>query len=99
MILRTFAAVFPNATLWYTGGTHTLLVATPQPLAEAELERLVQMAGANPIVRADLTRPTLVRSALAMDNATLRAYAGDGPLATDDRAFFLPSDDDVTRII
>ena len=98
MILRTFGSVFPHATLWYTGGTHTLLVATPQPLRDADLDRLVEMAEADALVLADLVRPTLVRSALAMDNATLRAYAGEGVWATDDSAFFLPSEDDVEII-
>lgn len=98
MILRTFASLFPNATLWYTGGSHTLLVATPQPLTEAELDRMVQMVAQNPIALDDLERASLVRAYLAMDTDTLRGYAGPGPLSTDDRAFFLPYADDVEFI-
>ena len=98
MILRTFASVFPNATLWYTGGSHTLLVATPQPLTDADLERMAQMVEQNPIALADLQRASLVRAYFAMDTAALLAYVGDGPLSTDDNAFFLPYNDDVERI-
>ena len=98
MILRTFAGVFPHATLWYTGGSHTLLVATHQPLTDADLERMAQMVERNPIALADLERASLVRAYLAMDTATLRVYAGDGPLSTDDDAFFLPYADDVELI-
>jgi spermidine synthase len=31
-IVKTFQSVFPHTSLWYTGGSHTFLVATPQPL-------------------------------------------------------------------
>jgi len=98
MILRTFATVFPNATLWYTGGSHTLLVATPQPLTDADVDRMVQMVEQNPIALRDLERASFVRAYLAMDTAALRAYTGDGPRSTDDDAFFLPYADDVEQI-
>lgn len=98
MIVRTFAAVFPHSTLWYTGGSHTLLVATPQPLTAADLDRLVALVEANPIALADLQKASYVRAYLAMDTPVLRRYVGDGPLSTDDRAFFLPYADDVEVI-
>jgi spermidine synthase len=43
-ILRTYQSVFPNATLWYTGGSHTLLLSTPDPLTDAYLRARLQDA-------------------------------------------------------
>jgi len=31
-IIKTFQSVFPHTSLWYTGGIHSFLVATPRPL-------------------------------------------------------------------
>ncbi|RME51798.1 MAG: hypothetical protein D6790_19435 [Caldilineae bacterium] len=98
MILRTFSTVFPNATLWYTGGSHTLLVATSEPITDETLDRLVAAAAQDPITAQDLERPTALRAFLAMGPQTLRAYAGEGPLSTDDRAYFLPDNAEVEQI-
>lgn len=98
-ILRTFQQVFPNATLWYTGGSHTLVLATPEPLTVARLRTAFLAAATNQIVIDDLGPPAVWPSYLAMDAEALRAYAGDGPLTTDNDAFFLPYDEDNLRIM
>ncbi|MCE7985553.1 MAG: spermine synthase [Caldilinea sp. CFX5] len=98
-ILRTFQAVFPHATLWYTGGSHTTLVATPTRLTEEGLRALLQQAADQPTLTTDLGPATLLRAYWIMDEDALRTYAGDGPLATDDTAYFLPEDHDNERLL
>lgn len=98
-ILRTFQQVFPHATLWYTGGSHTLVLATPEPLTVDTVRNTFSTAATNQILVDDLGPPATWLSYLAMDAAALRVYAEDGPLTTDNDAFFLPYDDDNLRIM
>lgn len=98
-ILRTFQAVFPHATLWYTGGSHTTLVATPTLLTEEGLRALLQQAADQPTLTTDLGPAAALRAYWIMDEDDLRTYAGDGPLATDDTAYFLPEDHDNERLL
>ena len=98
-ILRTFQSVFPHATLWYTGGSHTTLVATPTRLTEEELRTLLQQADDQPTLTTDLGPATALRAYWIMDEDTLRTYAGKGPLVTDDKAYFLPEDQDNERLL
>ena len=98
-ILRTFQSVFPHATLWYTGGTHTLLLATPERLTPERLNALLQAGAQNTIVLDDLGEPASIAKEMVMDEDALRAYAGEGPLTTDDNAYFLPQDDDNLRML
>ena len=95
-ILRTFQSVFPEATLWYTGGTHTLLLATPQPLTGEYLERALNPP--HPDAVADLGTAQIARYWI-MDSARLREFAGEGPLVYDDSAFFLPVNAEMDRLI
>jgi spermidine synthase len=98
-IIRTCRSVFPHTTLWYTGGSHTFLVATPQPLTEETLTTLLAHAGDNSIVQADLGSPAVIRGYLAMDEDTLGDYVGPGSLVTDNNAFFLPSNAETMKIM
>ena len=98
-ILRTFQAVFPHATLWYTGGTHTLLLATPNRLTTEELAAQLQKVAADPIVKDDLGSALAIRSDWIMDEDSLRTYAGNGALVTDNDAYFLPQDRDNERLL
>jgi spermidine synthase len=95
-ILRTFQSVFPHATLWYTGGTHTLLVATPERLNAEQVLEIARAADA--IVRDELGAPEKIAAYLAMDEDELRAYVGDGDIVTDSIAYFLPDNADTSRI-
>jgi len=95
-ILRTFQSVFPEATLWYTGGSHTLLLATPQPLTGAYLEHVLNPP--HPDAVADLGTAQIARYWI-MDAAQLREFAGEGPLVHDDSAFFLPVNAEMDRLI
>jgi spermidine synthase len=98
-ILRTFQAVFPHATLWYTGGSHTTLVATPTRLTEEGLRALLQQAADQPTLTTDLGPAPALRAYWIMDEDAMRTYAGNGPLTTDDTAYFLPEDQDNERLL
>ena len=98
-ILRTYQHVFPHATLWYTGGSHTLVLATPEPLTRERLVAAFVAAAANPTVVTNLGPPVTWPAYLVMDETALRAYVGDARLTTDNDAFFLPYDLDNMRIM
>jgi spermidine synthase len=85
LIMRTFLAAFPHATLWYDGN---FLVGTRRPLSvdPQALDRL----RAQPHLRAaldavGLTGFDVLRSWYTADAAAMRAFVGDGPVLTDDR--------------
>ncbi len=97
-ILRTFQTVFPHATLWYTGSSHSLMMGTATPFdrqaLEAVLDRLEQHATAS----SDLGSRPQVQDYFTLDARQWRAYAGAGPIATDRQVYFLPAPDQVAAI-
>jgi spermidine synthase len=91
-IIRTFQEVFPHTSLWYTGGTHTFLVGTPQPLTRAQAQALgerIQAAG----VDDDLGDGARLAADFLMDEAALADYTRGARVVTDDGAFFTPARD------
>ena len=89
MILRTFRAVYPHASLWLTH-QYSILLGTPDALHidYAAFERKL----GEPAVRAnlrsvDLGDPPSFLSALVLGAKELAAYAGSGPINTDDRPY------------
>ena len=72
-IIRTFHSVFPHATLWYTGGSHTFLVSTPQRLTEERLTGVLARAEDKQIVQDDLGPPDVISSYLVWDEDALKA--------------------------
>ncbi len=98
-IIRTFQTTFPNATLWYTGGSNTFLLATPYPLTK---DRLLAMLGrgspGDTVVPDDLGTSAEIASYLVMDADALRTYGGSGPLAIDKSAFFLPHAEETAKL-
>lgn len=88
-IVATFASSFPNTTLFYTGGVHTFLVATPEPLTRerlAALEAHIQTAG----ISDDLGDATRLASDMLMDTQGVAAYTAGAKPVYDDSAFFIP---------
>lgn len=84
-IVRTFLEAFPHATLWLAGD---LLIGSPGPLrvdAARLEERLADPAARAALAEVGLNRPQDVLTHFRADAAELRAYAGPGPLLTDDR--------------
>jgi len=98
-ILRTSQSVFPNATLWYTGGSHTLLLTTPEPLTDAYLEEALQAAYDEPAVLQDLGGPEEIARYWIMNSEQLREFAGQGDLVRDNDAFFLPINAETKTLI
>lgn len=86
MLVRTFLAVFPHTSIW-GGAGFTVLVGSAEPpgVTLADLRRRWQ----EPRVRASLAvvgldSPQALLSCLIATPLETRAFAGDGPLNTDD---------------
>ncbi len=91
-IVKTFQSVFPHTSLWYTGGTHSFLVATPQRLTRADIAALdarIQAAG----IADDLGSGAQLATDFLMDEDGVSAYTAGAPIVTDDTAFFIPAKD------
>ncbi|WP_419160960.1 fused MFS/spermidine synthase [Candidatus Palauibacter sp.] len=92
-ILRTVWDVFPNMTLWSTGSTHSYVVATREPLTTVVLQSLLARAAANPTIVRDLGTPETIAGYIAMVGPDLTSYIGQGPIVSDNDAFFMPARD------
>ena len=89
MILRTFRAVYPHASLWLTH-QYSILLGTPGALHidYAALERKLGQPAVRANLRSvDLGDPPSFLSALVLGEKELAAYAGSGPINTDDRPY------------
>jgi spermidine synthase len=91
-IIKTFGSVFPHTTLWYTGGSHTFLVATPEPLTRDQVRAMAAQLDAQGFA-GDLGGPQNVVNDFLMDEAAVARYTEGAHIVTDDRAFFMPSKD------
>lgn len=91
-IIHTFQRVFPHTTLWYTGAAHSFLVATPYPLTRDQilaLDAQLKQSAAG----ADLGDSQLLAADLMMHEEEVAAFAANGRVVRDDRAFFIPAMD------
>ena len=89
MILRTFRAVYPHASLWLTH-QYSILLGMPSALHidYAALERKLGQPAVRANLRSvDLGDPPSFLSALVLGEKELAAYAGSGPINTDDRPY------------
>lgn len=96
MIMRTFIEVFPNATIWYKyTPDFALLIGTPERL-KINYKRLMeraQMPRVHETLAADDLDGMSLLDSFMMGGQAVRAYAGDGPIHTDDHPqleFFQP---------
>ncbi|MGE0816923.1 MAG: fused MFS/spermidine synthase [Vicinamibacterales bacterium] len=89
-IVATFAAVFPDGTLWLVGDGDVLLIGSNQPLAPqiaAIPERLAARASARANLATVGVRDAFaITSLLVTDGPGIAAFAGGAPLQTDDHA-------------
>lgn len=97
MIVRTFIDVFPNATIWYKyTPDFAILIGTPERL-KINYKRLMERVHIPRVYEAlageDLDGTSFIDSFM-MGEKALQAYAGDGPIHTDNHPrleFFEPS--------
>jgi spermidine synthase len=101
-ILKTFQNIFPTATMWYTGGSHTLLLTTQEELTPELLEgELVSLDGAL-VAQQDLGGIDNITRHWIMNSDQLREFSARGEIVYDNDAFFMPINaemDELIRII
>ena len=94
MVLRTFRAVYPHATLWLTD-IYAVMLGTPDRL-QIDLRdlrnRLSRPAAAAGLQAVALGEPVSFVGTLALDETGLAEYVGQGPTNTDDRPYISFSD-------
>jgi len=90
-ILRTFAEVFPHATLWSTntyGYKHGLLVGSDEPIVMryGELRSRAEGPATRALLRlVGIRSPEELAASLMLDTKGVREFGGSSPLHTDDR--------------
>jgi spermidine synthase len=99
LILRTFQSVFDNATLWYTGGTHSMLLATPTPLTREALAAKLQDSALSPEVLSDLGDASHITRYWIFDAGQLREFTGPGPMARDATAFYVSDGRETGKLV
>ncbi|MEZ5285306.1 MAG: fused MFS/spermidine synthase [Vicinamibacterales bacterium] len=85
-IVATFLSVFPDGTLWLVGEADVLLIGSTEPLTGRVAG--IEQAWTRPGVAADLAgvgaqSPLAVLSLFIAEGATLRTWASDAPIQTD----------------
>ena len=97
MILRTFAGVFPNTSIWYKyTPDFALLIGTPERL-KIDYQRLMeraQMPRIREVLAGDDLDGMSLLDSFMMGEKAVQSYAGDGPSHTDNHPqleFFQPS--------
>jgi spermidine synthase len=86
--LRTFAAVFPHATLWSAQDNDLLILGSRRPLSpdwKAVEEIYKREAVWKDLHRLEILYPSTVLAMQRSGDASLRSFAGPGPLNTERR--------------
>jgi spermidine synthase len=87
LITRSFAAAFPYVTLWQNG---SLLIGSNQPIdpwdPRLDARWKARNLGAT-LSEVDLGSPDALRDMYLLSDTEVRAWAGDGPLMTDDHPY------------
>jgi spermidine synthase len=86
LLLRTFLEAFPYVTAWSDG---TLFVGSDQPYAldRRVLQQRLSGRAAGALATLGLATPDAVFALFTATDAELRAYAGAGPVISDDRPY------------
>jgi spermidine synthase len=98
-ILRTFQDTFPNATLWYTGGSHTLLLATPENLTPEFIHSKLDYLDSDDVAVQDLGTSEKITRHWIMNSDQLREFSQDGVVVKDNDAFFMPINSEMGELI
>jgi len=87
LMARTFLKAFPHVTMWVYGA---LLVGSNEPI-DLDLKAIAaewdQRGLGNVLQGSGFDTPEAFTSLYAMSDAELRAWAGDGPIMTDDQPY------------
>jgi spermidine synthase len=87
LMARTFLAAFPHVTMWAFGA---LMIGSEQPLdidLDTIARRWPQRNLDQALAGSGFDSPEAVRSLYNWSDAELRAWAGEGPIMTDDRPY------------
>jgi spermidine synthase len=89
IILKTFQSVFPHTTLWFARG-YIVMLGTPDVI-EIDLQRINDILQRNKKASAQLHRshlesPPAILKNLILDENAVRRFAGNSPLATEDKS-------------
>jgi spermidine synthase len=87
LMARTFLAAFPHVTLWTFGA---LLIGSNQPIdidVQTLAARWPQRHLDDILAGSGFDSPEAIRGLYALSDAELRAWAGDGPIMTDDHPY------------
>src|SRR5205807_2523108 len=87
LITRSFAAAFPYVTLWQNGA---LLIGSSQPIDPSDSRLDQRWAARNlgaTLAEVGLNSPQDLRDMFLLNDVETRAWAGDGPLMTDDHPY------------
>ncbi len=88
MLLRTFMAVFPHASLWYGNPQICLVVGSRKELRldpAALRQRMAAPGLREDLAVVDMADPAVFLSYFLMADGALREYVGEGEISTDDR--------------
>jgi spermidine synthase len=89
MIIRTFQAAFPHTTIWYKyTPDFSILIGTPKPLSidYMDFKSRIQKNGVKEdLALVNMDDPIALLDSFMMDEETVKLYAGDGVLHTDNR--------------
>ena len=96
LLVRSFLEAFPDASLWYVGPSCCLLLG-PRDKLQIDYARLVERMS-EPEVKRDLQKihmddPAVFLSHFIAAGDRLRAFVGQGPVATDDKPLGFGLDD------
>jgi len=82
-IIKTFASVFPHASIWL-GQNHAVLLGATKPLKInfTQWESIIQQSGQDPYF---YNNPYHLASCLMLDNTAISKFPADIPILTDDK--------------
>ncbi len=87
LMARTFLAAFPHVTMWVYGA---LIIGSNEPIDASQATiaaRWDQRRLGEHLAGSGFDSPEAVRSLYSLGDAELRAWAGEGPIMTDDRPY------------
>ncbi len=98
-IIKTFQYTFPTATLWYTGGSHTLLLATSEYITSDLLGNRLSSIENESYVVEDLGTADKITRHWIMDSDQLSEFCENGEIIYDNDAFFMPDNSEMSKLI